>query len=41
MTSAMRMMIYRSEIGAIRIGKRGLRIKRSALDAYIANLPEV
>ncbi len=35
---AVRMMIYRDEIQAVRIGKRGLRIWESILQQYMQRL---
>lgn len=33
--------IARGQIPAVRLGERGYRVKQSALEAYIATLPEV
>lgn len=38
---AIRMMIYRGDIEAVRIGKRGLRIKASVLEQFIRRLQPV
>lgn len=38
---AVRMMIYRGDIQALRIGKRGLRIKESILVEFIRKLHTV
>ena len=36
---AVRAMLYRGELEGVRLGKRGLRVKASILQAFIENLP--
>ena len=39
--SAVLKRMARGQIPAVRLGARGFRVKRSALENYLANLPEV